>query len=229
MHIQKPSTPPQLSIYRPETDLKSRYQAIHRELLDHLERGMAAENYWLIFLLLGWELMLTCAFSHYLVEVVKLQSPRWAYLVLWSVHLLISVATMRVIEARSKAEESSYGTLVSRLGAIFIILCWNIVGLNVLMGSPVFALLPVLATLSSFFFLTLAALFTPKFVAAALLLFATGTGIALYPHYGFLIYGAGWLVVLETMAVIFRRRQRRWLLRPSPNVGHPEGEEAIEV
>jgi hypothetical protein len=213
MHIQKSTTSPQLSIFQPETDLKSRYQGLHQEMLDQLGRGMAAENYWLIFLLLGWELMLTCAISHYLVEIVQLQSPRWPYLVLWSVQLLVSVATMRVIEARSKAEESCYGALVSRLGAIFIILCWNIVGLNVLMGSRIFALLPVLATLSSFFFLTLAAIFTPKFIAAALMLFATGTAIALYPHYGFLFYGAGWLTVLQTMAVIFRRRQARWLSR----------------
>jgi hypothetical protein len=212
MHIQKPSITPQLSIFQPATDLKSRYQALHQELLDHLERGMAAENYWLIFLLLGWELMLTCAISHYLVEVMKLQSPRWPYLLLWSVQLLVSLATMRVIEARSKAEESSYGAIVSRLGAIFIILCWNIVGLNVLMGSRVFVLLPVLATLSSFFFLTLAAIFTPKFIAAALMLFATGTAIALYPHYGFLLYGTGWLIVLATMSVIFRRRQGQWLV-----------------
>jgi hypothetical protein len=222
MQIQKRPSPPQLAIFRPETDLKSRWHALHQEMLDQLERGMAVENYWLIFLLLGCELMLTCALSHYLVEVVKLQSPRWPYLVLWSVHLLVSVATMRLIEARSKAEESAYGPLVSRLGAIFIILCWNIVGLNVLMGSRVFALLPVLATLSSFFFLALAAIFTPKFIAAALMLFATGTAIALYPHDGFLLYGAGWLIVLETMAVIFRLRQGRWLSR-SPAAGGPDG------
>jgi hypothetical protein len=222
MHIQKRSSPPQLSIFQPETDLKSRYQALHQDMLDQLERGMAVENYWLIFLLLGCELMVTCSLSHYLVEVVKLQSPRWPYLALWSVHLLVSVATMRLIEARSKAEESAYSPLVSRLGAIFIILCWNIVGLNVLMGSRVFALLPILATLSSFFFLTLAAIFSPKFVAAALILFATGTGVALYPHCGFLLYGAGWLIVLETMAVIFRRRQARWL-SGSPAAGGPEG------
>jgi hypothetical protein len=225
MHIQKRPSPPQLAIFQPETDLKSRYQALHQEMLDQLERGMAVENYWLIFLLLGCELMLTCAVSHYLVEVVKLQSPHWPYLVLWSVHLLVSVATMRLIEARSKAEESAYSPLVSRLGAIFIILCWNIVVLNVLMGHRVFALLPVLATLSSFFFLTLAAIFTPKFIAAALMLFATGTAIALYPHYGFLLYGAGWLIVLAAMAVIFRRRQTRWLLSPLST----EGEGAIEL
>jgi hypothetical protein len=213
MHIQKHPSPTQLSIFQPENDLKSRYRQLHQDMLDQLERSMAAENYWLIFLLLGLELMVTCALSHYLVEVVQLQSPRWPYLVLWAVHLLVSVATMRLIEGRSTVEQSPYGPLVSRLGAIFIILCWNIVGLNVLMGSRVFTLLPVLATLSSFFFLTLAAIFTPKFIVSALMLFATGTAIAIYPHYGFLLYGLGWLIVLETMAVIFRRRQRRWLSR----------------
>jgi hypothetical protein len=222
MQIQNRPSPPQLAIFQPETDLRSRWHALHQEMLDQLERSMAAENYWLIFLLLGYELMLTCGVSHYLVEVVKLQSPRWPYLVLWSVQLLVSVATMRLIEGRSTVEQSPYGPIVSRLGAIFIILCWNIVGLNVLMGSNVFALLPVLATLSSFFFLTLAAIFSPKFVAAALMLFATGTAIALYPHYGFLLYGAGWLIVLEAMAVILRRRQARWLSR-SPAAGGPHG------
>jgi hypothetical protein len=55
------------------------------------------------------------------------------------------------------------------------------------------------------------------------MLFATGTGVALYPHYGFLLYGAGWLIVLETMAVIFRRRQARWLLEPASKSRLPDG------
>src|SRR5262245_64817930 len=56
MHFQKRPSPPQLAIFQPETDLKGRYHAMHQEMLDQLERGMAVENYWLIFLLLGCEL-----------------------------------------------------------------------------------------------------------------------------------------------------------------------------
>jgi hypothetical protein len=205
----KPESEPKILKY--PSDLKLRYKALHTDMLAQIEHSIAAENYWLSWTLVGWQLMLTCAISQYMVQVLKLQEPRWPYIVVWAVQLVAALATMHLLEGKSDVEQSPFGPLVRRVCAIFIILCWNVVGLNALGGFPVFAFLPVLATLSSFLFLVLAAFLTPRFIAAALVMFGAGTAMALAPAHGFLIYGAGWLIVLQTMGVIFRKRQSRWL------------------
>jgi hypothetical protein len=35
--------------------------------------------------------------------------------------------------------------------------------------------------------------------------------MAQFPAYGFLLYGGGWFVVLQTLGMIFYRRRARWL------------------
>ena len=42
-------------------------------------------------------------------------------------------------------------------------------------------------------------------------LFVTGILIARYPQLGFLIYGAGWFVVLQVLGVLFLLKRRNWL------------------
>jgi hypothetical protein len=98
-----------------------------------------------------------------------------------------------------------------RVGTAFLFLSCNVAVLNVIAGLPVFTFLPVLATLSSFAVLVLAALLSRRLMAGALVLFISGILIAYFPAYGFLIYGAGWLLVLQTIGVVLYRKRRRLL------------------
>jgi hypothetical protein len=198
---------------RPATrSLRVRYAALHREMLEQLERAMARENHWLFYTLLGWQHLVTCAVSYYLVEVARVQAPhRWVYGVLWFTQAVVALTLLRLVRGRPEGEDSPLKPLVNRVWTIFLLLCGNVAMLNVTLGLPVFTLLPVLATLSSFAFLVLSALLSRRFVAAALVMFVTGMLMAHFPAYGFLLYGAGWLLVLQGLGVIFRRRQRRWL------------------
>jgi hypothetical protein len=194
------------------TDLQARYAQLHRDMVEQLERIVAAENHWLIYTLLGWEHLATCLLSHYFVEGLHLQYPqRWPYLVLWCAQLLVTVATVRLVRGRPRLAASPLQPLINRVWAIFFFLACDVVVLNVTADLPVFTFLPVLGTLSSFAFLVLAALVSGRFLAAALVMFASGILIAHFPHYGFLIYGGGWLLVLQSLGVVFRLRQQRWL------------------
>jgi hypothetical protein len=201
--------------YTPQASLHTRYAALHREMLAQLERTVALENHWLIYTLLGWQHMATCAVSYYFVEVLRLQYPhRWPYGLLWVIQIVVAYATVRVIRGRPRIEESPLKPLVNRVLVIFLLLCCNVAALNVAAELSVFTFLPVLATLSSFAFLVLACILSRRLVIAGLVMFVTGVLMAHFPAYGFLIYGSGWLLVLQTLAVIFFRRRRRWLAEP---------------
>jgi hypothetical protein len=193
-------------------DLQARYDRLHGEMLDQLERSVALENHWLIYMLLGWEVLTACAISHYLAHVAKLQAPyRWPYGLLWVIQVIVALGTIRLVRGRARIEESPLKSVVNRVWAVFLLLSCNVAFLNVMASLPVFTFLPVLATLSSFAFLILATLLSRQFVMAALAMFITGSLIARFAAYGFLLYGGGWFVVLQALGVIFYRRRHRWL------------------
>ena len=193
-------------------DLQTRYAALRRDMLEHLGQAVAAENQWLMFMLLGWEHLATCAASYYLVEVERLQYPhRWPYAVLWLVQTAVALGTVLLFRGRQRIEPSPLQRLIQRVGLVFLALCCDVAVLNAVAGLPVFVFLPVLATLSSFAFLALGMLVSGRFLLAALAMFITGSLMARYPAYGFLLYGGSWLLILQTLSVILLVKRRRWL------------------
>ncbi|HEV3259391.1 MAG TPA: hypothetical protein VG013_21170 [Gemmataceae bacterium] len=193
-------------------DLQTRYAALRRDMLEHLEQAVAVENQWLMFMLLGWEHLATCAASYYLVEVQRLQYPhRWPYALLWLVQTVVALGTVLLFRAKQRIEPSPLQRLTQRVGLVFLALCCDVAVLNAAAGLPVFVFLPVLATLSSFAFLALSMLVSGRFLFAALTMFVTGSLMARYPTYGFLLYGGSWLLILQTLGVILFVKRRRML------------------
>jgi|GEM_PF-6421729 len=195
--------------------LKARHEALHREMLEQFERTAAAEHHWLIYMLLGLEMLAACAVSHYFVEVLGLQDPdRWPYLVLWIGQILLAILTVKAVSSFGRpTEESPIEPMNKRLWLMFVFLSMNIAVLNVVAGHAVFVFLPALAALSSLAFTALTCFVSRRFTSAGILMFVTGILIARYPQYGFLIYGAGWFIVLETLGLIFLLKRPKWLPR----------------
>jgi hypothetical protein len=189
--------------------LEGRYTALHQEMIEQYERYVAAGNRWAVYSFLAWEHLAVCAGSHYLLAVARVQNP-WVYAVLWLGQVAVVLSAITWTRARVRVEKSPLQRHSDRTWLVFLLLCWNVAILNVLAGQPVFVFLPVLATLSSFAFLVLASFLSRRFLAAALALCATGGLIARYPTYGFLLYGVGWLVVLQTLGVVLFRKRNRW-------------------
>jgi hypothetical protein len=197
---------------RPATALAERHRTLRRESLHEFERTAVQENYWLIYTLLGWTNMLTCAVSHYFVEVLHLQGPDyWPYVALWLGQIFVALGATTLAGGSWQTRHLPLLAHVNRIGTVFVLLCWDVAVLNVILGLRVFVLLPALATLSSFALLILSMILSPWLIAAALVMFATGTLMASFPQFGFLLYGAGWLLVLQTLGIIFFRKRRRWL------------------
>ena len=198
--------------------LVDRQQALRREVLHEFDRTAFRENYWLTYSLLGWTNMLACAISHYFVQVLHIQDP-WPYLALWIGQVVVALAGTTLAGGSWKTDQLPLLAQVNRIGTVFVLLCFNVAALNVLLGLPVFELLPVLATLSSFTLLMLAMLLSPRLLLAALAMFLTGPLMAWFPKVGFLLYGTAWLLILQTLGVIFFCRRKRWL-NQSSEPGH---------
>lgn len=194
----------------PAGNLQTRYAALHREMVEQMEQTAVQENHGLIYLLLGWEHLLACAVTNYLTQNVHLEAPhRWPYLIPWVVWVLVVWTTVTLVRTKIATEASPLSTLNVRLWVTFLLLCGNVVILNLVAGLPVLIFLPVLATLSSFAFSVLTVVVSRRFLPACVVMFVTGPWIAVYPAYGFLIYGCGWLLVLEMLGVSLLRK--RWM------------------
>lgn len=181
-------------------------------MTDRLEQTAAVENLWLVLTLLGWENMAACFVSQLLVwSAGGAAVARWPLAVVWLVQIVVALVTISVISGRPRFEDSPLQSIVRRVAGVFVLLCCNVAVLEALAGLPTLTLLPVLSTVSSFALLMLAATISPRFVAAALFLFAAGTLMARLPAYGFLIYGVAWLIVLQTLGVLFWSKRRFWL------------------
>jgi len=189
-------------------NLKARYESLHREMVEQFERTAALEHHWLIYALLGWEHLATCAVSQYLVQVKELQYPRWLYVVVWLAQICVALLTIKFISGRSRTEESPIEPINKRIWTMFLFLCINVTVLNVTAGQPIFVFMPALAALSAFGFTFMTSLISRRFMAAGFVMFATGILMAKFRLYEFLIYGAGWLVVLQTLSVILWQRRR---------------------
>jgi membrane-associated HD superfamily phosphohydrolase len=192
--------------------LSNRFRSLQDEMVEQLELTAAIENHWLIYALLGIEHLVTCCASHYLLHVRHQQVPRSPYVALWLLQILLTWGTVRLISGRPRTEESPFEPLIKRIWTVFIFLCINIAVLNVVSGEPIFVFMPALATLSSFAFACLTTFVSRRFSVAGFAMFATGLLMAKFKSYQFLIYGAGWFVVLEALSVTLWFRRRRWII-----------------
>jgi hypothetical protein len=95
--------------------------------------------------------------------------------------------------------------LVAKLWTTFLILSFNLLTLNQLTGYELSWYKPVLATLSTFLFASLAWLFTPWFLVPAVQMWATGLLMVKLLDWAFLIYGFSWWIALTGTALWLRR------------------------
>ena len=198
--------------YRMSSNLQDRYRALHREMLDQFERTAALENHWLFYTLLGWENLAACGLSHYMMGLDWMRELHWPYVIVWLVQIAVAVATIKLVSGRPQVEESPLEPINKRIWTMFILLCINVAVLNVLADRRIFVFMPALAVLSSFGFTIMTTIISHRFMAAGLVMFVTGILMAKFPSYGFLIYGTGWLLVLQTLGIIFLQKRRRWLI-----------------
>jgi hypothetical protein len=130
------------------------------------------------------------------------------FLAIWFVELACVFAAMRLLAGRHWIRRSAAMNLAAKLWTTFLILSFNVVTLNSLVGIETPWFKPVWATLSSFLFASLAWLFTPLFFIPAVQMWATGMIMAELPDYAYLAYGVSWWVALAGVAWNIRRTRK---------------------
>jgi len=129
------------------------------------------------------------------------------FLAIWFVELVCVFGAMRLLAGRHWIRRSAAVNLAAKLWTTFLILSFNVVALNSLVGIETPWFKPVWATLSTFLFASLAWLFTPLFFIPAVQMWATGLIMAEQPDYAYLAYGVSWWIALAGIAYNLRRRR----------------------
>ena len=127
------------------------------------------------------------------------------YLAIWFIELVAVFAAMRLLAGRHWIRRSAAVNLAAKFWTTFLILSFNVVALNSLIGIEQPWFKPVWASLSTFLFASLAWLFTPLFFIPAVQMWATGMLMADFPDYAYLTYGVSWWIALAGVALVIRR------------------------
>ncbi len=133
----------------------------------------------------------------------------------WGAELVAVIVALRAIVGPRWFAASPAVGVVTRLWATFLILSFNLVMLNALTGWESRWYKPAWGTLSTFFFASLAWLFTPKFFIPAVQMYFTALVMVHFQDEENLVYGVSWWVALMSIAVTLRRQERRWENRSS--------------
>ena len=127
------------------------------------------------------------------------------YLGIWLVELVAVFVVMRKLAGRHWIRRSAAVNVVAKLWTTLLILSFNVVSLNSLVGIELPWFKPVWCTLSTFFFASLAWLFSPLFFVPAVQMWGTGLLMASFDPYAYAIYGVSWCLALCGVAANLRR------------------------
>ncbi len=133
--------------------------------------------------------------------------------VVWGAELVAVIGAMRAIVGPRWFATSPAVSVVTRFWATFLILSFNLVMLNALTGWESRWYKPAWGTLSTFFFASLAWLFTPRFFIPAVQMYFTALLMVTFPNEENLVYGVSWWVALLGIARTVGQRERRFEAR----------------
>jgi hypothetical protein len=129
-------------------------------------------------------------------------------LLVWAGELLAVLAALRAIVGPGWARTSPAVGVVTRLWGTFLILSFNMVMLNALVGWESRWYKPAWGTLSTFFLASLAWLFSPRMFIPAVQMYFTALLMVHFKDEENLIYGVSWWLALLGIARSIRRRER---------------------
>ncbi len=141
-------------------------------------------------------------------SIYDLERPRDPrHLLLWGAEFFAVLGALRLIGGRGWIRSSAAIGLITRFWGTFLILSFNVVSLNELMGWEVRWYRPAWGTISSFFLASMGWLFTPKMFIPAVQMYFTALLMLRYRDYDNLIYGVSWWLALMGISARLRRRE----------------------
>jgi hypothetical protein len=130
-------------------------------------------------------------------------------LLIWVGELAVVLAALRAIAGPGWMRSSPAIGVVTRLWGTFLILSFNLVMLNALLGWESRWYKPAWGTLSTFFLASLAWLFAPRLFIPAVQMYFTALLMVQFKEQENLIYGVSWWIALLGISRGIRRRETR--------------------
>lgn len=127
---------------------------------------------------------------------------------IWFAELVGVFVVMRLLVGPGWVRRGEAIRLTVKLWTTFLILSFNVVALNSLIGFERTWFKPVWGTLSTFFLASLAWLFTPLFFIPAVQMWLTGLLMVQFPNHAYLTYGVSWWLALTGAALCVQRSRQ---------------------
>jgi len=155
---------------------------------------------------IGWLHLATFLVCEALADPIPKRDPRFP--AIWFAELVGVFVVMRLLVGPGWIRRGEAIRLTAKLWTTFLILSFNVVALNSLIGFERTWFKPVWGTLSTFFLASLAWLFTPLFFIPAVQMWLTGLVMAQFPNHAYLAYGVSWWIALTGAALWIQRGRR---------------------
>jgi hypothetical protein len=150
--------------------------------------------------------LLAFGVCHLLHSPGRESDPR--HILVWFAELVAVFVAMRRVAGKGWFWSPPSVHLIGRLWLTLLILSFSLSTLNAMLGWETLWFKAAWGTLSSFFFATLAWLFTLRFLILAVQMYATALLMARFMDWNNLIYGVSWSIALLAIAATVRRRER---------------------
>jgi hypothetical protein len=155
---------------------------------------------------IAWIHLLSFVACQRLYDPTLQRDPR--QLLIWLGELAAVLAALRGVAGPGWVKSSAAIGVVTRLWATFLILSFNLVMLNALLGWESRWYKPAWGTLSTFYLASLAWLFSPRLFIPAVQMYFTALLMVQFRHMENLIYGVSWWIALLGISRGIRRRER---------------------
>ncbi|MGO8951217.1 MAG: hypothetical protein ACLQUY_26895 [Ktedonobacterales bacterium] len=179
--------------------------ALVAELGGDLRGRIVSERWWLIWIVLGGQILLTASITQWLLWHGETRTV--VFVALWGAHVALIAPIIFFIHRGAGGQRTATELYIWWIWTSFI-LCGGVVALfNQLAGLPIFFTAPVLALLAAFAFSIMAMVTHRFFLIYSVLFLAVMVAMSLVRGAQFLIFGGSWAIILISMGVYFRATQ----------------------
>jgi hypothetical protein len=175
----------------------------------HLAR-IADERRWDVALvLLGWWHLAAFGVCYYLTIAADYHGSA-GYLLIWIGELAGTWLIFRGCGGPRGAGQpvGPLEQLIRRVWLAYLVLAFNLGSLNTLRGHHLFEFFPAIASLASFALIVMSVTVDRRFLAAVVVMFASGLLMAACLLHAYLIFALAWWAILNGSGIaLFRRRK----------------------
>jgi len=176
--------------------------ALVAELGGDLRGRIVSERWWLIWIVMGIQILFTTSITQWLLWRGEARSL--VFVALWAVHVALIPPIIFFIHRRGGGQRTATELYIWWIWTGFI-LCASFVAIfNQIAGLPIFFTAPMLALLAASAFSTMAMVTHRFFLVYSALFLAVMVAMTIARTAQFILYGVSWMVVLVSMGMYFR-------------------------